>query len=89
LRPSATLCYNIAMKKQLHPLDIWLLEQQPIMSLPAFAAKKGLKVRALYEHVNGEVKDPKLLVMQAIEKATSGAVTVQMQANWFKSQAKK
>lgn len=77
------------MAKPLHPLDLWLLEQEPGMSLPMFAVKKGLKVRALYEHVNGEVKDPKLLVMQAIEKATHGNVTVQMQANWFKSQAKK
>lgn len=75
------------MKKEtLHPLDIWLLENN--ISLPAFAAAHHLGMRTLYEHVNGEVKNPGVLSLQAIEKATGGDVSIAKQIAWFKGRKK-
>lgn len=74
---------RVMAKEKLHPLDYWLLDKN--QSIPAFAAEHGLRLRALYEHVNGEPANPGILVMQAIERATKKAVTVQSQANWFRA----
>lgn len=73
------------MKNPLHPLRVWLNRRK--ISLPQFAASSGIKQRTLYESVEGE-RDPKLSTLQAIETATSGAVTVAKQAAWFKGRAK-
>jgi hypothetical protein len=74
-------------KEKLHPLDYYLLDTGE--SLPSFATAHKLRLRALYEHMNGEVENPGILVLQAIEKATGGKVTVQQQSAWFAAQRKK
>lgn len=71
-------------KDKLHPLDYWLLDKD--MSLPAFAAAHGIKLRALYNHVDPDwAGSPILSTMQAVEKATKGAVSVQQQSNWMRT----
>lgn len=77
---------NGATMKKLHPLMPWLKKAN--MTRPVFATKHGLKFRTLYDHTQGDVAEPKLSTMQAIEDATGGVVTVAKQAAWFKRQAK-
>lgn len=75
------------MKKyRLHPLDLWLLDKE--QSLPAFSRATGIALRPLYEHINGEVRNPGVIIMLGIEKATRGIVSVQAQADWWKARMK-
>lgn len=63
-----------------HPLERWLAEHD--MSVQEFAEIAGVSFTTIY----GQLRDDhtaSLRVMQAIEAATKGKVTVQMQSDWF------
>lgn len=75
------------MKKPLHPLDYWLLDQD--MSLPVFGKTHDLALRALYNLVDERRQvSPRLSTLLAVEAATKRKVTVQAMANWFRRGSK-
>ena len=63
-----------------HPLVPWLAKKG--LKPYKFAAKHKLSSRPLYAHIKGEGEHPSLRIMEAIEKATKGAVSVDAQIKW-------
>ena len=77
------ILYKHLMKNKLHPLQAWL-NRLPL-SVMAFSDLHKFPRRTIYDQVRGIKKHPTFETMQAIEKATKGAVTVQAQAAWFRA----
>lgn len=73
-------------KKKLHPLEYWIISGT--LSLHAFARENDIPFRALYRHILGQVRSPKIETMMAIERGTGGVVTVRRQVNWFQARHK-
>ncbi len=68
----------------LHPLDRWLVAKE--LKVYEFAEEHGLNFKTLYSHVNGDVKEPSIDVMERIEDATKGQVSLRAQIDWVRRQ---
>ena len=70
-----------------HPLIVYLeaKDQKPWR----FADAHKMPRTNLYAVLRGKIANPSLNMLQGIEDATGGAVTVQMQADWAKAQNRK
>lgn len=63
-----------------HPLETWLKRRK--LRAYKWAHTHGIGTHQLYAHLRGHVKNPSMKVMDAIEKATGGTVTLKRQRDW-------
>lgn len=68
-----------------HPLAIYL-DRKGVKPW-RFAAQHGIPPRTIYSLLNGPTRNPMQSLMQQIETATDGVVTVQMQSDWARENA--
>lgn len=81
LHSAAIVVYSAPMEQRPHPLAAWLKRHK--LKPYKFADQIKIPRRTLYSHLNGDVTNPTLNAMRAIEKGTDGKVSVRSQAVWF------
>lgn len=67
-----------------HPLRMWLEKRD--ISVEQFAEDNELAFTTIYNHLRATYT-PSVKVLQAIEAATDGDVTIRKQLEWFNAQS--
>ena len=72
-------------KKKTHPLKTWI--EQTGTNLYALSKSAKIPFRTLYNQI-GPTSDPKATTIIAIEDATDGMVSAQVQIDWVREREK-